>query len=320
MELKWGKRGVRWAAAAVAVVALAGCAAEKGDSGRSGGAAHGSGVPEVDEDKDLPELPLDRYEFSARDYEREQQAADRLAQRCMKSHGFPDFPRQWREHDVGMSNRLSAVLISTTLYGSLDLDEARHLGYGLDQGALKKYEKKHERKGRLVTPDEYKALRGEDAGRDVPEGGCAQAGTERVRADVKDEARLTRYIAGRRAALDKAVAKDPRMRRSLDEWADCVVDKGFKRYASPEAAFRDKAWGRGNEGDTKHTRRERDTAVADVECKREHNTAGVWWSVAAEHQRRDIARHRSAYEAVRADLERVRATVRGVLEGGARTG
>lgn len=318
MELKWGTRGVRWAAAVVvAVVTLAGCGAEQGESGRSGGAAHGSGVPEVDEEKDLPELPLDRYDFSTRDSEREQQAADRFTQRCMKSHGFPDFPRQWREQDTTMSNRLIAVAISTTLYGSLDLDGARRSGYGVERDALEKYEKKHARKGRLVTPDEYKVLRGEGAGRKMPEGGCAQAGAQRVRADVKDENLLMRYVADRRTALDKAVAKDPRMRRALDEWADCVVDKGFKRYASPEAAFRDKAWERGNEGDTRRTRRERDTAVADVECKREHNTAGVWWTVAAEHQRRDIARHRSTYEAVRADLERVRATVRGVLEGGA---
>ncbi|GGO33844.1 hypothetical protein [Streptomyces lasiicapitis] len=318
MELKWGTRRARWAAVVVvAVVALVGCGSEQGESGREGGVPRGSGVPEVDDEKDLPELPLDRYEFSTRDSEREQQAADRFTQRCMKSHGFLDFPRQWREHDITMSNRLIAVAISTTLYGSLDLDGARRRGYGVERDALEKYEKEHAGKGRLVTPDEYEVLRGEGAGRKVPEGGCAQAGARRVRADVKDETLLMRYVAGRRTALDKAVAKDPRMRRALDEWADCVADKGFKRYASPEAAFRDKAWGRGQEGDTKRTRRERDTAVADIECKREHNTAGVWWAVAAEGQRRDISRHRSAYEAVRADQERVRATVRGVLGGGA---
>ncbi|MFD5701607.1 hypothetical protein [Streptomyces lasiicapitis] len=319
MELKWGTRRARWAAVVVvAVAAFAGCGSEQGESGRDGGVPRGSGVPEVDEEKDLPELPLDRYEFSARDFERQQQAADRFTQRCMKSHGFPDFPRQWREHDVSMANTVRMVAIATTPYGSLDLDGARSHGYGLDRAALKTYEKKHERKGRLVTQDEYEALRGaEDTRRKVPKGGCAQAGSERVRAAAKDETRMTRYVLDRRTALDKAVDKDPRMRRALDEWADCVADKGFKRYASPEAAFRDKAWGRGQEGDTKRTRRERDTAVADIECKREHNTAGVWWAVAAEGQRRDISRHRSAYEAVRADQERVRATVRGVLGGGA---
>lgn len=310
MKLKWGARAGCWAAVMAACVALAGCGTQ-GESGR--GAAHGSGVPEVDEEKDLPELPLARYEFTARDYDRQQRAADRLTQRCMKAHGFPDFPRQWRERDVRMSNSLSMVAVSTTLYGSLDLAGAARRGYGLDREALKTYEKKHERTGRLVTQDEYETLRGGPDARGVPEGGCVQAGTQRVRADAKDETRMARFVAERRVTVDKAVAKDPRMRRALDDWANCVADKGFKRYASPEAAFRDKAWRRGADGDTKRTRRERDTAVADIECKREHNTAGVWWTVAAERQRRDIAEHRTTYEAVRADQERVRATVRSVL-------
>ncbi|WP_190139349.1 hypothetical protein [Streptomyces longispororuber] len=134
-----------------------------------------------------------------------------------------------------------------------------------------------------------------------------------MRADVKDEQHMNGYVMERRAALDEAVAKNPRMRRALDTWADCVVEKGFKRYASPEAAFRDKAWGRGGDGRTTRTRRERDTAVADIECKREHNTAGVWWAIAAEKQRRDISRRQASYDAVRADLDRVRAAVRRAL-------
>ncbi|MFD0418035.1 hypothetical protein [Streptomyces sp. NPDC127108] len=297
-------------AVAVAVVALAAlvkCGSAAGGSG--GDAARDSGVPEVDDEKDLSGLPLERYEFSVRDDELRERAATRFTQRCMRSRGFADFPRQWREQNIEMSNSLWAVAVSTTLHGSLDLDGARTRGYGIDREALKKLKKKREPKGRLVTSDEYSALH-------AAKGGCAQVGARRVLVGVKDETRMTAYVVGRRAAIDKAVAKDPRMRRALDTWADCVVDKGFKRYASPEAAFRDKAWHRGDNGDTRRTRRERDTAVADIECKREHNTAGVWRAVTAERQRRDISRHRSAYEAVRADQERVRSTVRSVLGAG----
>ncbi|GHC47371.1 hypothetical protein [Streptomyces flavofungini] len=340
MKVTWGVRGSRRVAVAVAVVALAalaGCGSTTGGSG--GGAARGSGVPEVDDEKDLTGLPLERYEFSARDHERREDASARFTQRCMRSHGFPDFPLRWRDQGIDMSSSRTAVAISTTLYGSLDLGGARSRGYGLDREALKAFEKKRAPKGRLITPDENTMLFGigmppgddsaagrasgaggrkapEDGGHEVPKAGCVQVGARRVVADVKDETRMTAYVVGRRAAIDKAVAKDPRMRRALDTWADCVVDKGFKRYASPEAAFRDKAWHRGSDGDTRRTRRERDTAVADIECKREHNTAGVWRTVAAERQRRDISRHRSAYEAVRADQERVRSTVRSVLGAG----
>ncbi|WP_030560685.1 hypothetical protein [Streptomyces aureocirculatus] len=305
----------RWAVAVVAVAALAACAAEQDGGGRDEGGAHGPGVPEIDDTKDMPPLPHARYEFSTRDYTRQDQAVARLTQRCMRSHGFADFPRQWHEQKFEpMSETHHAVFISTTLHGSLDLDAARKGGYGLDRDAFKKFYEAHAPKGRLVTQREYAALNG-FGGRGIPKGGCDQDGTRRVQADVRNETRMSGYVADRSEAVAKAVAKDARMRRALDTWGDCMADKGFKRYASPEAASRDKAWGRGEDGDTRRTRRERDTAVADIECKREHNTAGVWWSVTAELQRRDIDRHRSAYEAVRADQERIRATVRDVLEG-----
>ncbi|MVO83199.1 hypothetical protein GPA10_00095 [Streptomyces sp. p1417] len=298
-----------------ALLGCVGCAAEQDGRGRGADAAHGSGVPEVDDDKDMPPLPFDRYEFSSRDFAREEQAAARLTQRCMRSHGFPDFPRQWHEQRLEpLAVTQHAVVTMTTLYGSLDLEGARKRGYGLDRDAFDRFHKAHAPKGRLVTQKEHAALNG-FGGRGTPEGGCEQDGSRRVQADVRNETRMSTYVGDRGAAVAEAVAEDARMRHALDTWADCLADKGFKRYASPEAASRDKAWGRGDDGDTRRTRRERDTAVADIECKREHNTAGVWWSVTAQLQRRDIDRHRPAYEAVRADQERVRATVRDVLEG-----
>ncbi|WP_030683406.1 hypothetical protein [Streptomyces sp. NRRL B-1347] len=318
MKVTWGKR---WAAAlVVAVVALAGCGSDGGGSGASAGGARPSGVPEVDTERDLPELPLDRYEFGRRDYDRQEAAALRLTQACMKSYGFADFPLRWHESDT-LSSVAVGTLISTTLTGSLDLDRACRVGYGMEGDALKEYRERHS-KGRLVRQDEREALRGTGKaldgsskvnGREVPDGGCYQRGQRQLWAGVKDEPHMTGYVTKRRAALDKAVAEDRRMRRALDAWADCVEGKGFKRYASPEAAFRDKAWRRGGDGRTGRTRQERDTAVADIECKREHNTAGVWWTVAAEKQRYDISRHKAAYDAVRADLERVRAAVRRAL-------
>ncbi|MEW2524652.1 hypothetical protein [Streptomyces sp. NPDC047071] len=324
MKVTWGKR---WAVAAVvAVVALAGCGVGGGGRDGAGASARGAqlpGAPEVDSERDLPELPLDRYEFSRRDYDRQEAATLRLTQVCMKSYGFTDFPLYWHERDATLGSVAVAAIVSTTLTGSLDLDRARRLGYGVDGDALKEYRERRLSKGRLITQDEYAVLRGvgegpssggsEVEGQEVPRGGCSQRAARQLRADVKDEPHMTWYVTKRRTALDKAVAKDRRMRRALDVWADCVEGKGFARYASPEAAFRDKAWRRGGDGRTGRTPRERGTAVADVECKREHNTAGVWWAVAAEKQRYDISRHKASYDAVRADLERVRAAVRRAL-------
>ncbi|MET7356983.1 hypothetical protein ABZS76_00910 [Streptomyces sp. NPDC005562] len=55
------------------------------------------------------------------------------------------------------------------------------------------------------------------------------------------------------------------------------------------------------------------TAVADVECNRKLNVAGVWWAVSNEKQREDLRRHKSRYEAVRKGQDRLRAEVREVL-------
>ena len=56
------------------------------------------------------------------------------------------------------------------------------------------------------------------------------------------------------------------------------------------------------------------TAVADIECKRAHNTGGVWWSVTNRLQRRELARHHDEFEAVRKDRDRVLANVQETLE------
>ncbi|WP_150477326.1 hypothetical protein [Streptomyces alboniger] len=50
------------------------------------------GVPRVRSEAEFPELPLDRYELSARDSERMQRAQAYLVRRCMRSFGFADFP------------------------------------------------------------------------------------------------------------------------------------------------------------------------------------------------------------------------------------
>ncbi|MGA4839666.1 hypothetical protein [Streptomyces sp. G45] len=320
-------RWARWMATVVMVLAVAGCASVTRGSGTADGEPSTPGTPVVRTERDLPELPLDRYEFSRRDYGRQEAAVRRLTQRCMRSHGFADFPSRWRERPTTMADTHVLTVYSTTLYGTLDLGEARRSGYGVVRDAPRERDKEQQ-KGRLITRDEYAVLRGEPSGtaasrkggfkangRAVPSGGCAQWAERRLWADVKDETRMAGYVVNRQAALDKAVAQDGRIRRALKAWADCVVDKGYKRYASPAAAFRDKAWGRDGRGRTGRTPRERGTAVADIECKRTHNTVGVWSAVTAEKQRRDLARHWSAYEAVRADQDRVRAVVRRVLGG-----
>ncbi|MGW6058962.1 hypothetical protein [Streptomyces sp. NPDC055189] len=307
----------RWAVAGLVVASgIAGCG-----SGSSGGEAGDGGMPSapaVKEEKDLPELPLDRYEFSTRDSKRHTEAQARMTRSCMRKLGFEDFPLHpsWRK--MANSHAMTMVAMPSYPYGTLDLDSARRWGYGWDP-ARSRTGSGWPSEGRAVRENEQEALYGTDGdGKSVagkPAGGCENTAAERLTEGVRDKTRMYTYVPKRSQSLDKAVARDKRVREALDTWSDCLESKGVKRYKTPSAAFGDKAWHRGNDhgGNTGRTENELATATADVECKREHNTAGVWWAVREEKQRDDVARHKDAYEAVRADQGRLRANVKRAL-------
>ncbi|MET7766373.1 hypothetical protein ABZS71_31950 [Streptomyces sp. NPDC005393] len=271
------------------------------------GCGDGSGATDGAPSKDAPRLPMARYQPGDDGYKRYNEAQDRLAQRCMVGLGFDDFPLHPKMPGSGVT--LVAVAMSTP-YGQLDLDHARRWGYGWDP----KKRDKGEPDGRATTSEEFAVLYGRQS-RKAPKSGCSGQADRRLLKGVKDPARMWTYPSGRERRLEKAAKKDPRVRRALESWAQCVVNKGFKRYKSPEDAFRDKAWGRGQNGNTTRTKREMGTAVADIECKREHDTVGVWSAVLAKRQRAEIMAHKADYEAVRRDLDTLKSNVRSALDG-----
>ncbi|MGW2683561.1 hypothetical protein ACWC6I_10415 [Streptomyces sp. NPDC001414] len=122
------------------------------------------------------------------------------------------------------------------------------------------------------------------------------------------------YAVTRAAEIDKAVRRDPRLRAAWDVWSRCMAEQGLTRYPDPVAAYTDTAWQRGSDGNTRHTRRERATAVADVTCKRRHHTAEIWHAARARRQAADIARHRDRCAAGLRALRTYRATVTEVLQ------
>lgn len=291
------KRGP-WLAVPLLVMAMTGCGEGSGSGGADGASS-----------KEAPRLPMDRYRFDS-DYKRYGEAKDRLAQRCMVRRGFDDFPLHPKSPDSG-ARRLNLVAVAmSTPYGQLDLDHARRWGYGWDP----KRQAKWEPDGRAMTNEEFAVLYGQQR-REGLKGGCSGEADRRLLKGVKNPTHMWTYPSGREQHLEKAAKKDPRVRRALKSWAQCVVDKGFKRYQTPEEAFRDKAWGRGQNGNTTRTKRELGTAVADIECKREHDTVGVWSAVLAERQRADITAHKAEYDAVRRDLATMMSNARSATGG-----
>lgn len=315
-------------AALAALTALAGCSSGSAADEAPDTSAYtdGSRVPKVEEERDIPELPLARHDFSDSDTERFSRAQARDAQRCMVDLGFTDFPldpaQPGSDDADGTTERLGMVAVAmATPFGELDLDEARRWGYGWEP---KPAAHGFGGKDRAMTHAEYQAYYDIDGstdpstdrtvkGREIPRNGCSGQASARLVDGVEDVTRMWTYTSARSRALAEKTLKDPDVSEALRTWAKCVEDKGFKRYEDREEAFRDKAWHRGNDGNTRRTHRERDTAVADIECAREHNTVGVWWAGEARAQSADIESHGARYEAVRRDRDVVRANIRDVL-------
>ncbi|MEV6108556.1 hypothetical protein AB0M28_28205 [Streptomyces sp. NPDC051940] len=257
-------RGSR--AVLAAVVALAAALCGSGESPARG----------ITEAADLGPLPFDRYEYSAELYQRYQEAESLLNRRCMVRRGHDDFPL----HPDLASGGRALVAVSTT-YGVLDPRAARRWGYGWDpeRPLLPGSE------GRRLTSAEWQ------------DWAACNAETSKALLRGVDVKADWLYATRRTAAVEKAAARDPRLREAWAGWSRCLADKGFTRYPDPVAAYTDKAWRRGSDGNTRRTPRERATAVADVACKRALGTARVWHDVRAEYQRADIASRPAPYAA-----------------------
>lgn len=241
---------------------------------------------------DLGPLPADRYDYTPQDHQRSQRASALLIRQCMAERGHPDFPLDPRYP----SDPVVATAVSTD-YGVLDLATVRRWGYGWDPAKSLAFRPK----GRRMTDAEYA---------DFP--ACSAEASRRLLRGI-DLKRDWLYASVRAVEVDKEVKRDPRLRAAWDVWSRCVAEQGFTRYPDPVAAYTDTAWKRNSDGNTRHTQRERATAVGDVTCKRRHHTAELWHAVRAQKQAVDITRHRDRYAAGLQALRTYRATIAEVL-------
>ncbi|WP_406303098.1 hypothetical protein OHA61_12200 [Streptomyces sp. NBC_00885] len=170
-----------------------------------------------------------------------------------------------------------SVLVSSSPFGMLDLDDACRWGYGWDPKKSMDWKPKD----RVMTEEEYGVVHGPGSGgaatihgRKVPENGCSGEADKQLISGVKDSLRMWSYVSGRQHSLTGTEPRDARIRQAWDIWSQCVVDKGLGRYRNPDKAFEDKAWQRGSGGNTTRTERELATATADVECKRSTTRCG----------------------------------------------
>ncbi|MGK5549067.1 hypothetical protein ACSNOH_30690, partial [Streptomyces sp. URMC 127] len=158
----------------------------------------------------------------------------------------------------------------------------------------------------LTGTDDPKAKPGSDAakggqkagGRTVPAGGCLGEARAAFGADGA-EAGGDAPVADRiNAGSFEQARRDPRVARVLARWAQCMKGHGFGSYGDPLEASGDPAW-----RTPRPSAKEREAATADARCKKEHNVVGVWFTVDAAYQRREIERNAKELAAVKADLD-----------------
>ncbi|MGW0731980.1 hypothetical protein [Streptomyces sp. NPDC002851] len=309
--------GVRVVVAVGVVLVASGCGGER--SGADGGGARSGGIPVVtshQQAQELPELPLaaDRFQYSAREQRQIEEAEALLAQACMRRRGHEDFPK-YPGNDMG--NTVLTMVSSDGNFALTDPARARRWGYGNDPAKVREWresyeEKRRARQGRPLRPDErrdYDGLSERTTGDGKRPGGCVDAAHARLArgvADAKNDAFRT-YASNRQYQVWRAAERRPELKKAFRDWAACLKTKGVRAYRTPNEPYQDKRW-----ADRDGARGVR-TAVADVACKFEHNTVGIWWSVLDRSERADLARHKERYERAARDMATYLANARTVL-------
>ncbi|MFP3989472.1 hypothetical protein U9R90_18700 [Streptomyces sp. E11-3] len=268
----------------------------------------------------LPALPLDDPKWSPAELEpwgQVDEAKARLTQECMRRRGFDDFPLHPAPAEPIGDDPAPAVATGMSFssrFHPTDPGYAKRWGYGYDPDASRKSmerylrEEKAKNTGRPLTPAE-----------DDAEYSC--------RPESSDSSRLTKGVSGtgpyhlrdflsyidtRKMTVAEQAEKDPELKEAFASWSVCMTDKGQKAYESPGAAG--KYWRDKQSKDMKQGALATSTAIADVECKFEHNTIGIWWHVLKRHEEADLKRHKDRYGQVRKDMDAYLSNARAVLE------
>ncbi|MFD4907110.1 hypothetical protein [Kitasatospora purpeofusca] len=229
--------------------------------------------------------PLDGFSVGAEESALIFRAMGQATRTCMAAKGF--------DYDPGPTpTRPPPTPIDTSLLGLLSVSAAQQTGYHRPP--------RPDGNGTSGTGNppgqgsEYqKALDGESgtkagvAGRRADRG-CTGEFDRQLRAEgIKDTASdLAGTLRGK--AYDHA-AVDSRVRASLANWQSCMAKLGYK-YANPVEAS-SAAW------PEQVSQEERDTAVADMNCKEQVKLLATWNAVLTAYQQVYISRNEQALQA-----------------------
>jgi hypothetical protein len=228
-------------------------------------------------------LPLDRFQLSAAQSTLVERATATLAARCMQTYGLKPVvePGQITQGDtVGNQRR----------YGPLDAAVAARYGVRpVPQSATQTTPGTVQPSGDQLAvwsgtgPSTFR-------GRSIPAGGCSQAAQRDLAksAPAADFSLPTTLSA--KAWHDSQT--DPMVTAAFTTWQRCMAAAGFA-YAKPMDVVNDPRF-----RTAAPTTQEKQTAVADVACMRQHNVAGVWLAVETAQQVGLIKKNQRALDAI----------------------
>ncbi|MFF4689128.1 hypothetical protein [Streptomyces sp. NPDC001307] len=237
-------------------------------------------------------LPLDDYRLSVNEIYLIESAQDRLTRACMRKRGYDWEVIDHRNHYPDLRNRRR--------YGVIEMAVAKEMGYKSNarlMGSTDITARKTDREKRLGPAEKQAALN--------PADGCyKRSGDQLAHGNEVDEGLVNKLNS---LSLDKAL-KSPAGARATRSWARCMRERGHP-YRDFYAAAEDPRWTR---SDTP-SRAERQTAEADVTCKRRVGLVKVLSEQERAIQNRDIREHRDYFARLRSAKDRHLAAARAVL-------
>jgi hypothetical protein len=246
-------------------------------------------------------LPLDRYLTTVDEYIELDYASKLMTTECMKRFGI-----KW---NPGERLQLKISRDRTNDLGLVNEAQAARLGYHMDPALYSKRDKSYNGEVSDATGLVLMGDRDGTAGRkDIPEGGCTNEGYRKIGWKKDDDQWLQELTndAKIRSFADKRAVK------LVSAWSTCMRKSGY-RYDTPDDANNDQRWWK--DEDAPATSAEKNTAVADVRCKKKLNYLGTMTAILVAYQQQIVEGNLERVEAVRRDTQNALKTAAKVLSG-----
>ena len=287
------------AAATLAILATAGCS----DAAPKPEAATPPPVTASPTETSLQtaSLPLDRYVTAIDDYIELDYASKLLTYDCMKRFGYT--------LDPGGRLALTSLRDRQNRLGLVDAAGAARLGYHDDPATHAARDN-----GPKLTDEQAGVMFGRDGhgkpvGHGVPDGGCTGEGYRAIGWNTNDDVWLQELESD---AASRTLA-DKRALTVMAKWSACMRESGY-RYAKPDDASQDPRWWKGSDTATASAA-EKNTAVADVRCKKKVNYTGQLVAILTAYQQQAVETNAERLESVHQQVQDALKKAASVLGG-----